>query len=167
MKPKAQIWGLDIMVASGLFVIAILIFFMYTVNNSEESYETFELLKYDGNSISNSLLSEGYPENWNSSNVITIGIATNNRINQTKLENLYSMIYIEGNYSKTKTLFNTIYDYYFFLDENMTVYTNSIEGIGKPGVSKENIESKNLIKTTRFIIYENKTTPLYLYTWEE
>ena len=41
------------------------------------------------------------------------------------------------------------------------------QGIGKPGVNKDNIDARNLIKTTRFTIYKNKTVPLYLYIWEE
>ena len=41
------------------------------------------------------------------------------------------------------------------------------QGIGKPGVNKDTIDAKNLIKTSRFTIYKNKTVRLNLYVWEE
>ena len=166
MKTKAQVWGLDVMTGFAMFLVAMLVFFIYALNNSEESTETFELLTYDGESIADNLISEGYPKNWQTTNVQFIGLTTNNKINQSKLEELYKMIYTDGDYAKTKGKFNTIYDYYFFFEENMTINSNSIEGIGKPGISKNNISAKNLIKITRLTIYQNKTMPLYIYTWE-
>ena len=164
---KAQIWSLDLMAGLALFLVGIMIFSIYSLNQPSQAKENFGLLSYDGKIIADNLLSEGYPKNWNSNNAITLGITTSNKINQTKLENLYQMIYVQNNYTKTKNLFNTEYDYYFFLDQNMTVSIGSIEGIGKPGVTKININAKNLIKITRFTIYQNKTTPLYLYIWQE
>ena len=77
------------------------------------------------------------------------------------------MIYTENNYTRTKNIFNTQYDYYFFLDENMTINSLEVEGIGKPETTKDNINAKNLIKITRFTVYQNKTTPIYIYLWEE
>ena len=112
-------------------------------------------------------MSPGYPENWNINNVIILGLTTDNKINETKLEKIYEMINTNNNYTKTKQLFNTIYDYYFFFDDNMTIQSSNIEGIGKPGATKDNIDARNLIKITRFTIYKNKTVPLYVYIWEE
>lgn len=167
MKTKAQIWSLDLMAGLALFLVGIMIFFVYSLNQPSQAQETLSLLTYDGKIIADNLLSEGYPSNWNPSNAITIGLTTSKKINQTKLETLYQMIYTDNNYTKTKNLFNTGYDFYFFLDQNMTVSAGSIEGIGKPGVTKDNINAKNLIKITRYTIYQNKTTPLYLYIWQE
>ena len=155
------------MTGLALFLVGIAIFFIYSINQPSQSKETFELLNYDGKMIADTLLSQGYPENWDTSNAITIGLTTSNKINQTKLENLYQMIYVQNNYARTKNLLNTGYDYYFFLTENMTVGAGPIEGIGKPGTTKNNINAKDLIKITRYTIYQNKTTPLYLYIWQE
>ncbi|NPE26911.1 hypothetical protein HNV12_02825 [Methanococcoides sp. SA1] len=155
------------MVAMALFLAGIMIFFVYSINQPTQARENLELLSYDGKIIADNLLSEGYPTNWDSSNVITLGITTDNKINQTKLEKLYDMIYTENNYTKTKNIFNTEYDYYIFLDQNMTIDTISVEGIGKPGTTLANISATDLIKTTRYTIYQNKTTPFYLYLWKE
>jgi len=107
MKIKGQIWSLDIMTGLALFLVGIAIFFIYSINQPSQSKETFELLNYDGKMIADTLLSQGYPENWDTSNAITIGLTTSNKINQTKLENLYQMIYVQNNYARTKNLLNT------------------------------------------------------------
>lgn len=166
MKTKGQVWSLDIMAGLALFLVGIMIFFIYSLNQPSQAKETLDILRYEGETIANSLLSQGYPSNWNTSNVIALGITTDKKINQTKLENLYEMIYTQNNYNKTKNILNTQYDYYIFLNQNMTINSMSIEGIGKPGTTKQNIDARNLIKITRFTIYQNKTTPLYIYTWD-
>ena len=154
------------MVGMSLFLVGIMIFFVYTLNQPEETREAFDLLFYDGKLLADNLMSEGFPLDWNSSVAVILGLTTDNKMNETKLEKLYEMIYAENNYTKTKILFGTNYDYYFFFDENMTIDYNQVEGIGKPGISKNNIDSKNLVKITRFTIYQNKTAPLYIYIWE-
>ncbi len=164
---RAQIWGIDLMSGMVLFIVGIVILFVYSLNQSNEVQDNFELLFYEGKIIADNFLSSGYPSDWNSTNVITIGISDNSKLNETKLENLYEMIYINNNYSTTKNSLNTQYDYYFFLNQNMTINSTEIEGIGKPGITKDNINVKNLIKITRFTIYQNKTTPFYIYIWKE
>ena len=166
MKNKhAQIWSLDLMAGMMLFLVGIMIFFTYTLNQPSEAQDNFEMLFYDGKIIADSLMSSGYPQQWNSTSAITIGITDENRINETKLKNLYDITTVD--YTSTKRLFNTKYDYYFFFEENMTIDSNEVEGIGKPNANKDNINARNLIKITRFTVYQNKTTPLYLYLWEE
>lgn len=167
MRKKGQIWSLDLISGMALFLVAIMIFFIYSLNQPSQARENLELLSYDGKIIADNLLSEGCPTNWNPNNAIILGLTTNKKINQTKLELLYEMIYTTNNYTKTKNLLNTEYEYYFFLDQNITINSNSLEGIGKPGATKANINAENLIKITRFTIYQNKTTPLYLYIWNE
>ena len=167
MKTKGQVWSLDVMAGLILFLVGIMIFFVYSLNQPSQARETLALLNYDGKIIADNLLSPGYPNNWTPQTAITIGITTKEKINQTKLETLYQMIYIQNNYTKTKNLFNTNYDYYFFLDQNITTSSGQIEGIGKPGITKNNISATDLIKITRYTIYQNKTTPLYLYIWQE
>lgn len=164
---RAQIWSFDLLAGIMLFMAGITIFFIYSLNQPGQTQETFQLLSYEGNAVANNLMASGYPEKWNLTNVVTIGITDGNIINQTKLEQLYEMIYTQNNYTLTKHLLNTQYEYYFFLDQNMTINSTQVLGIGKPGVAENNVTAKNLIKTTRYTIYQNKTTPLYIYTWEE
>ena len=129
---KAQGWGIDLMIAVVIFSIGLTVFFIYSLNSPGEGKENIELLFYDGEIIANTLLSPGYPKGWDEENVINIGITTNGKINETKLERFYNLA--EDNYEKTKLLFNTKYDYYFFISESIIINGGSIEGIGKPGI---------------------------------
>jgi hypothetical protein len=49
----------------------------------------------------------------------------------------------------------------------MIIDSIPVEGIGKPGTTKINIDAINLIKVTRVTIYKNKPINAYLYIWEE
>jgi hypothetical protein len=164
-QKNAQAWGMDLMVGLMLFSFGIATFYLYSINNQGESRENFERINYDGNKIMNSILSEGYPLEWNTSNFIKIGILSGDKVNQTKLENFYNLT--QNNYSITKAVFSTKYDYYFITD-NITYGTKAIEGIGKPGSTIATIppEAKNLVKINRFIIYKEKPVSAYLYIWE-
>jgi hypothetical protein len=162
---RSQGWGMDLMIALSIFLVGMVIFYIYSLNNPNEAKENIENLFYDGESLTNVLLSEGYPNAWNSTNVVGMGILSNDKINETKLERFYDLSQTE--YERTKILFNTKYDYYFFLDEDMIINSIPVEGIGKPGTTKINIDAINLIKVTRVTIYKNKPINAYLYIWEE
>src|SRR3989338_10997408 len=126
---KAQAWGVDLIIASIIFLIGILAFYLYAINTPKESETIIDKLLYQGDTIAGSLLSEGYPENWDEENVLILGIMTQNKINKTKLEKLYNLSV--NNYEKTKFLFNTNYNYYVLFQENITINGNSINGLGK------------------------------------
>jgi hypothetical protein len=165
---KAQAWGMDLMIAIFIFTIAITIFFIFTVNQPGEGRENLENLYYDGKIIANDIFSEGYPRNWNYSDVVTLGVLTGNKINKTKLGQFYNLTLTTANYTRTKYLFNTKYDYYFFLDKNMTIGGIEVDGFGKPGETKTTIKSaaENLVKITRFTVYEDEPITGYIYIWE-
>jgi len=133
------------------------------LNDPNESKEILENLFYDGKIVTNTLLSGGSPEDWTEDNVIKIGILSDNKINQTKLEYFYNLT--QTNYNNTKILFNTRYDYLFFLSENMTLGSEEIEYIGKNVLDKDNVDTYNLVKITRFTSYNGRPVTSYLYIW--
>ena len=51
----------------------------------------------------------------------------------------------------------------------MTTIGVDVDGIGKPGVSRNTgfDDAKNLVKITRYTIYRDKPMIAYLYIWEE
>lgn len=160
---KSQAWGIDLMVAFSIFLMGIFVFFIYSINYLGESKEILEDLAYDGKIITNAILSQGYPENWDETNVVKIGILNDNKINETKLEYFYNLA--QNNYEQTKSLFNTRFDYFYFLDEDMTINSVDIEGIGKPGIDPDNIDAENIVKISRYVIYKDKPMTAYLYVF--
>jgi hypothetical protein len=161
---KAQIWGMDLIVAVLIFSLTLSIYYFYTINDRESTKENLDQLTHKGRLITEILLSQGTPTNWNEQQVTEIGLLTNGKINQTKIEQFYNLS--TNNYEKTKQLFNSEYDYYFFLEEHIETPQGIIEGIGKTGINKTNIEARNLIKIERITIHKNKPTTATLYIWE-
>ena len=164
---KGQFNFIDFIMGLVIFAILITLFFRYSSNITKEQ-EGITGLAVEGRTISNDLLSEGFPSNWNSSNVVIIGITNNNnQINETKLQNLINI-----SYQQTRTLFRTKYQYYLhFLDSYNSVIkiTPTQEGIGYPGVDSSNIEdvnTKKLIKLERIVFFRNQMAKLVLYLWE-
>ena len=156
---SAQAWGMDLIIGFTIFSLGITSFYLYSLNTPSEAKEAIESLSYDGKIISDNILSNGYPDDWNDTNVISIGILSDNKINNTKLREFYDLA--DSEYDRTKRLFNTVYDYWFFLNENMTTINADVDGIGlKPS------NPKNLIKITRFTVYEDKPMSAYLYVFE-
>ena len=184
IKNKSQIWGIDLMIAVTLFVFGIMIFYIYNLNAPSDVRENFEYMTYDGNLIMDSILSEGYPANWSElvgtadeDKIVKIGVLTNSKINNTKLEKFNDLA--TGNYDDTKIKFSTRYDYYFTVDADGNLGTDDLDidgddnpgndpkGIGKMTGGNPDIDNaRNLIKITRFTIYEDKPMTAYLYVWE-
>ena len=158
---KAQAWGIDLSIAAIIFTVGIVFFYFYSLNQPGQAEERIRELSNDGKIIISSILSEGNPENWYPGDVVKIGILTRNKINETKLNRFYTLASTGTGYERTRNLFNTEYDYYFFLESNMTTIAADVEGIGKKPLNPE-----NLIKITRFTIYEEKPITAYIYMWE-
>ena len=154
----AQAWGFDLIIASSLFSIGIIVFYFYTVNHTDETEETYSRLLYDGNNIAETLLSEGYPADWSAGNVVKIGLTNDKRINATKLKYFYTLA--TNDYEKTKTLFNTNYNYYINMSQPMIIDNVEVGYIGEKDVNPD-----NLVKITRVTIYNNKITTLFIYMW--
>jgi len=163
LTKSAQIWGMDLVVGVIIFSVSLGIFYIFTLNDSGLSSEKVESLSNVGKIISNSILSEGSPVNWDSSNVLEIGIFSDGKINETKLESFYNLAVVD--YPRTKIMFNSGYDYYFFLDDSMNISSKVVDGIGKPGVNRDNISSENLIKISRIVPYKGKLTNARIYVW--
>ncbi len=148
------------MIASVVFTIGIVFFYLYTINEPNEAQETIDALYYDGKIIADSVLSEGYPPGWNPGNVVTTGILSQGKINETKLKNFNELSSTPAGYAKAKNLFNTRYDYYFNLSTAINIDGSPVGGIG---MLPQNV--KNLVKITRFTVYQNKPATAYLYVF--
>jgi len=167
MEKKGQFNFLDFITGVIIFAILLTIFFKYS-SNITKSQEGITGLAVEGRIISDDLLSEGFPSNWNSSNVVIIGITeNNNQINETKLQE-----FINLSYAETRNLFRTKYYYYLiFKDQDDSVINASPtqEGIGHPGINYsniDNIDTKKLVKIERIVFFRNQMAKMVLYLWE-
>ena len=126
------------------------------MNSSSEAQGEFSVLRSQGELISDSLFSEGNPENWDNTNVIRIGIMDGGKVNETKLVNFNSLPY-----SQTKGLFNVDYDYYINFSESLETYAGDIDGVGTL-----NPNPRNLVKITRVVIYRDKPLVMEVHVWD-
>jgi hypothetical protein len=159
---------MDMIIAIVIFGVAIAVYYKTITNLSDQDEVLLNDILESAKSISDSLLTEGYPKNWTHENVTHIGIVTGDKINQTKL-NLFSSM----DYSYTKKIFGTIHDYYIFFensDGSKIRINNTKEGAGKPGVNSTNIDQeenpKKLAKITRIVAKNNSIARMVVYAWE-
>lgn len=160
---KAQILGMDVVVAFVIFSFGLIIFFLFMINSQTDSIGVLEPLFYDGELIAESILSDGSPGNWDVDNVVKIGILSESKINNTKLKSFYD--FTQADYIGTKILFNTKYDYFVLFNESIMIDGEMVQGVGKPGINPENIDTNNLIKINRITVHEDKLVNLYIYIW--
>ena len=143
-----------------IFVAGIVFFYLYLINSPGGQEENYRTLRYEADVVAESLMSEGTPSNWDKNNVIRIGLLSNGKINETKLEYFYEMVVDDGRYAETKSLFRVSNNYYLSFHEPMMIKGFSVDGIGVSGASVE-----NLVKDTRVVVYNNTIRSMNLYLW--
>lgn len=159
INKKAQAWGFDIIVATGIFIFGIIAFFLYTINYPTGEQEKLDDLLYEGNIIADNLLSEGYPENWTTSTVSKIGLLSNRVVDLKKLEYFYNLSTTD--YGRTRAILGTKYNYFINFSTQIQISGTNIEGIG---LFPNN--PKNSIKVSRVSIYQNKPASIEVQVWE-
>ena len=127
MSRKAQAWYMDFAIGLLLFFFTIVIYMSYTDNLQNQDKGELDDMLTDARAISSSLILSGYPTDWNNKTVIRIGIADDQRINATKLKLFKSL-----NYTMTKKIFPTPYDYFVFFmnDKGQVLNIYGICGVG-------------------------------------
>lgn len=156
---RGQAWGFDLMIASGIFLAGIIFFYFYAINYSQDNSLKSDNLAYEASLIADTIFSEGYPEDWNSEDVLKIGIIEENKVSPEKAYNFY--ILANEDYERTKNLFNTRYEYYLSFPENLTYNSTEIDLIGF-----KNEEAENIAKISRTTILNNKIQSIDIIVWE-
>ena len=169
---KAQVWGIDIMVGVVIFTAAIIAALLYLAQFYDANSGEFNDLANDANTISSSLLSGGYPDDWNSSDAVMAGLTNDNmRLNETKWGNFSAM-----GYSMSKRLLGTRNDYLvFFVDEeNNVIDIGGSSYAGKPSVTRDNFASQDTegtVQVSRFLLHNAtdgnsyKMIKMVVYVW--
>ncbi len=123
---------MDFAIALLLFTFTLVIYFSYTTNFQKQEKGELEPIITDAKAISSSLALSGYPENWDNTTVIRIGIADEQKINTTKLKSFKQL-----DYAATKKKFATVYDYFVFFVNNKgeVLNINGICGVGYTNIN--------------------------------
>ncbi|MCK4730059.1 MAG: hypothetical protein KAT28_01965 [Candidatus Aenigmarchaeota archaeon] len=105
---KGQIFSFDFLIACSIFILVLAILISHIGYNTMQLNELKEKreLTQSGYKLSEIFFMEGYPKNWNVSNVEIIGLQTNNRIDWNKLKELENL-----GYQKSLILLGLKYDY--------------------------------------------------------
>lgn len=111
MSIKGQTFSSDFLIACSIFLLVLTGLFYYWTYNTIQIEESREINDVAEKTylVSQIWSREGFPEYWDASNVIDLGLQNDHRFNQTKLDSLNDM-----GYEKVKSLIG-IDDYDFFL----------------------------------------------------
>lgn len=143
-KKRAQAWSLDIIIASVIFILGIIILYVYAVNYPSHSRDKLDELFYEGNLASELILGEE-----------DFGIVSNGKVNQTKLNDFSGM-----NYQYKREQLGVRNDFYFTF-EGLEVNGNPKDYVGKMNSS----DTEHVIQVTRITVYKNDLTKFHLYVW--
>ncbi|MFC1753263.1 hypothetical protein ACFL96_07705 [Thermoproteota archaeon] len=151
---KAQVWYTDFFIGLLIFIVAMTGYLAYTYSDSvEEKGELSELI-IDAKVIASSLISEGYPSDWNESNVTRIGLTDGDyRLMEEKLDAFNDL-----SYDDRADLLGTTKDYYFYIQyQNGTEFNH----LGMNGSS-----AVKLVQMTRIVVYNDTFVKMVFYLWQ-
>jgi hypothetical protein len=152
---KAQVWGLDLAIGLMVFVGIIFMFYRYSVSFVPEG-TSLEKMIQQGGFVSESLLSQGYPENWNETNDINqvrmFGLLDNNSLlDANKWTKFAEWSDPNGEYSLVKEKLNTDFAFYIFFskegdtDPKMSINGYDFAGKGIPDDAKQTTRVERLV----------------------
>ena len=163
---RGLVWTTDFIIGLVLFIMVVLL--SIKILSGLSSPQDHVTVYRDAVSVSENLLSGGYPLNWTNDTVILPGIAEDNRINVTKLEGFTAI-----NYYRTKTLFHVTSDFAFFV-RNATTIINATRCIYGYNLSTDEnctpslagIEYDTLVRIDRIVLYDSKVMTMTVYAWD-
>ncbi len=159
MSAKAQALTYDFFIASTVFLLVMSVLALYwsalLKNVGESNKLNFVSTKLG--QASNIWFKEGVPENWNGSNVIEIGLSSNNRINQTKVNYLVSL---GAGFLASNLALGMLNPYYRVINisNNQTIFEFP--------TSLDSQEISNIYKTTRIGIWNSSLVKIETILWE-
>jgi hypothetical protein len=161
MKKRSQSWYIDYIVGFVIFTIAFLLFLQYSPNIKKDSMTEIIL---DSEILSEILISEGIPHDWNSTNYFQIGLTTNYKINKDKLLELKKIDYYV---LRDSIPINS--DFYFEFNKPISFPGDQFISYGFPGSTKDNIkeeyEPDKIVYVERLVAFEGEILRLRLWVW--
>lgn len=151
---KSQVWYVDFSIGLLIFMVAITGYIAYTYSESVEQRGDLSELIIDAKVLTSSLISAGYPIDWNESSVVRLGITDgDHRLMPEKLDKFNNL-----SYATRGDLMGTTKDYYFYLQ-----YQNGTK-FNELGFNGSNADK--LVQITRVVIYDDVFVRLVMHLWQ-
>ncbi len=111
---RAQLWTLDYIIGFSLFLIALFLSIHYLVAEAAQ-HDSFATVLHSTERLSEQLMSTGYPTDWRSDDVVTVGLLTDGRYSPRKAASLLDRFRTDP--GATRQLLGTPYDFSLVISE--------------------------------------------------
>jgi hypothetical protein len=138
LSTKGQVIWMDYVMALFIFLLTLSLFFKTIENTMPEDENGVNYLKNEANGVAKSLMSKGFPNDWNSTNVKKIGFLEDNSLSKIKA---YEYEQIE--FANQKTILGIKHNFSFFFI-NGTENIKNIGGICSLGNNINSIPNNKL-----------------------
>ncbi len=133
------------------------------------SSSDFDDLQKQATTTSQTLMSEGYPADWNRTNVLQPGVLTDHKLNSSKWDRLRSM-----SYDDLRPTLSGFYDFYTYLRNRTHVINLSGCGVGSPDVTVDGtcepdfsfMIDSDIIRVERLVAYNDTIISLVVVLWQ-
>lgn len=168
LSPTKQAQASTIDFIAGFIIITVALILTVNLIASIQGPSNFEQVKRQALAASDSLMSAGYPENWNATTVVRVGLLTNNELNSTKLQQASNF-----SYEELRASLNGVTNIYWYYTNRTNIINITACGYGDPTISTDAItceptinKESNLVRIDRFITYNNTIIRMVVVTWD-
>jgi hypothetical protein len=160
-RKEAQVWFFDFMIGVLIFSSAIIIYFNTREDFSDAREIFLEDLVTRSKIATEDLMSIGYPENWNATNLTRIGlIGDDKKIDVSKITQFYNLTP-----SMARNYLGLEGARYFVFIEYLNDSVISFNGYNHSGESPE--EDSIVVQTTRLSVYNSSIVRLRFLVWRK
>jgi hypothetical protein len=158
-----------------IFIVGLTVYYYANTNISSDDKERFDDLTREGDALAAQLLTQGYPAQWDLSTVELIGVVSGQHLDASKW-----LAFSAINYSESRRLFGTQYDYLVFIAEKNGSVANisSRCGIGDlqfnlsigsnaacPLFTIDSLGHRDLSRSERYVFFGDRVVKIVVYLW--
>ncbi len=163
MTKKAQTWIFDYLAGFLMFVFLLII--AINLLQSIDARSDYDVVSREADLISVSLMSEGFPSDWNYSSVVMPGILSEGQINMSKLDKFDSF-----SYERTKALFHVSGEYWLYFKNAsgiMEVNGECVRGFHFDGceVPEVYVNHDDRAWVERIVVLDSQIVNMVVLTW--
>ncbi len=158
---KGQVFTIDFLLALLIFIATIIMSLKLVLNTAND--DDYQILQLEARAISDNLMTEGLPTDWNSTNVLLPGILTDKKLSISKLQSLKEL-----GYNNVSGLLNARKNFYFYFANSSSILNITFCGFGaiNETCSPPEINSKNIVRLDRIVLHEQKAVKMVMLVWE-